>query len=108
MEVITEITQLHYHVFVVLGIISIGIMILFLFKKFQDLRHFEQGRRNEIEKYLKKFEFSFKKIIERIDDTEKFSRNKEFDKMTLEILAIRSIATHQLGHFVYVRDLLLK
>lgn len=108
MEVITEISSLHYVVFSVLGVISVGILGVIIVKKFQNYRDFEQGRRNEIERYLKKFEFSFKKIIERIDDTEEFSRNREFNKMIFEILAIRSIAKHQLGHFVYVRDLLLK
>jgi len=108
MEVITEITQLHNVIFTFLGIISAITIGIIAYKKYQNFRNFEAGRRNEIERYLKKFEFSFKKIIERIDSTEEFSRNNEFNKMILEILAVRSIATHQLGHFVYVRDLLLK
>ena len=106
MEVISEITSVHYAIFAVLGAISAVIIGTIIVKKLKDSKDFEQGRKNEIETMYKKFEFSFKKILERIDDVEEFSRNGEYDKITLEILAIRSIATHQLGHFAYARTLL--
>ncbi len=106
MEVITTITQTHYDVFVILAIISTGIIIAMAYKKFQDYKNHEDGRKNVLEGRIKKVEWAFKNILQRVDDIDIFLRNREIDKIELETMAIRGIINHQLGHMTYFRWLL--
>ena len=106
MEVITTITQIHYELFVILAIISAGIIIAMAYKKFQDYKSHEDGRKNVLDGRIKKVEWAFKNILQRVDDIDRFLHNREIEKIELETMAIRGIANHQLGHMKYFRWLL--
>ena len=106
MEVITEITQSHFVVLVILGIISTGIICVMLFRKFLNYKEHEDGRKHVLESRIDKVERGFKQILEGLVEIDMFLHNKEIEKIELEVMRIRGIAKHQLGHMTYLRCLL--
>ena len=106
MEVIAEFTPVFFLIFTVLGIISAGIIIVSVYKKFQDYKNHENGRKNVLEGRIKKMEWALNNILYRIAEIDVFLHNREFDKIELEIMAIRGVVNHQLGHMKYFRWLL--
>ena len=103
MEVITEITPLHYALFAILRIISASMIAL---KKFLDYKRHEDGRKYVLEGRINKVEWAFKNILQKVDEIDIFLRNREIDKIELEVMAIRGVVKHQLGHMKYFRCLL--
>ena len=103
MEIITDFPPIFFVIVLVLGIISVCMISM---KQFLDNKHHEDGRKGVLKTRIKKMEFALNNILERTDEIDIFLRNREFDKIELEVLAIKGIAQHQLGHMKYFRWLL--
>ena len=103
---ITEFTPMFYSIFFGLTIISAGIICAVIFKKIQDYKNHEEGRKNVIGSRIDKVENGFQQILKRLVDIDQFLHSKDIEKVSLEVMAIRGIAKHQLGHMLYFRSLL--
>ena len=99
----TEFNPIFVLVMLVLGIISASMITL---KKFLDYKSHEDGRKYALEGRINKIEWVLKNILQRVDDIDIFLRNREIEKIELEVMAIRGVVKHQLGHMKYFRCML--
>ena len=115
MEVITEFPPIFYSILFGLAIISLGIIGVIIFKKFQDDKHRQKIKNNNLKTDVKKIEWALNKILSILDDLEKKIETYSYDvdlneshpkdiwKIELEIQSIRGIIQHQLGHLPRMR-----
>lgn len=94
MEVISEVTPMHYLIFLVLGTVSEFIIVGIIFKKIKKYRKFQSSKKQELLALVSKFEHALLKIQQCVEDYEKVDlRSKD-----LEIMSISGVVNHQLGH----------
>ncbi len=104
MEVITTVTQAHYVVLVILGIISAGIIGVIIFKKIEKYKKYQFHKNHALDMDVDKIENAFNKILMHVYDLEEFINASESAwKIDLEIQSIRGIIKHQLGHIPRMR-----
>jgi len=99
LEVITEVTLLHYVALTILGIISASIII---FKKIHDYKRNQAAKKHELLVLVSKFENAILRIQRHVDDYYTVGA----DYKDLEIRGISGIISHQLGHISRFRGLL--
>ncbi len=102
MEVITEVTPLHYGILLVLGIISEIIVGGIIFKKIQKYKKFQAAKKHHLLELVSKFENAILRIQRHVDDYYTVAANYK----DLEIRGISGIISHQLGHISRFRGLL--
>ena len=102
MEVITEVTSLHYVALTILGIISASIVGIVVFKKIQDYKIYQAAKKHHLLELVSKFENAILRIQQHVDDYYTVGT----DYKDLEIRGISGIISHQLGHISRFRGLL--
>jgi hypothetical protein len=100
LEVITEITSQHYVVFVILAIISTGIVSAIIFKKIQKYKRYQFHKNHALNTDVNKIENALKHIQRHVDEYQNGdARNKD-----MVIMTISAIVHHQLGHIPRMRS----
>jgi len=100
MEVITEVTILHYLILLILGVISAGIIGVVIFKKIQDYKWHQYCGKHNLSMDLDKMENALMSIQRHVDHYQK----GDVACKDSEIMSISGIVDHQLGHIPRMRS----
>ena len=110
MEVITSISPPHYGIFLILGVISEIIVGGVIFKKIQKYRRRQFATKHNLNTDIGKIENAFNETLRHLDELERFRTRYlselRIEQMELEIISIRGIIQHQLGHISRMRGYL--
>jgi hypothetical protein len=108
LEVITEITSQYYVVFAILAIISIGITSAIVFKNIQKSKQSQNYKKYNLNTDIDKIENAFNQTLRHLDEIERFRTRYlselRIEQMELELISIRGIIQHQLGHIPRMRS----